>query len=69
MGKYENSCILVKHESVQGVVGEYGLLVVEPNQENIPSQSFCLLYYPDLVQIPENKSVAEKFQLSSILVR
>ena len=31
-------------------------------------ESFCLIYYPELVEIAHNKSVAHEFPLNTLLV-
>jgi len=42
----------------------YGVLVVEHEDSNFKDEQFCLVYYPSVHDVAENKSVAERFLLS-----
>ena len=53
---------------VQGVTGEYGLLVVEPGAEGVGEESFCLIYYPVLYTVAVNRTTATRYRLAALKV-
>lgn len=42
----------------------YGLLVVEHEEKNVKDELFCMVYYPSVYEVAENKSVAVKYLIT-----
>jgi hypothetical protein len=49
--------------------GEYGVLVVEPGEEEQEQQQFCIIHYPRLVNISIDEQTATRWPLAILEVR
>jgi hypothetical protein len=49
--------------------GEYGVLVVEPGEEEQEQQQFCIIHYPRLSNISIDEQTATRWPLAILKVR
>jgi hypothetical protein len=49
--------------------GEYGVLVVEPGEEEQEQQQFCIIHYPRLANISIDEQTATRWPLTILKVK